>query len=116
MYFLRGSLPWQGLKVDKKEDRYKKIYEKKKTTTAEELCEGFPSILFFSYPLDEFVQYIELTRLMGYEEEPDYENLKNFFRKIMERNGFANDLIYDWVIKKNNQNTNNTSSSTVRNF
>jgi casein kinase 1 len=43
MYFLRGSLPWQGLKVDKREDRYKKIYEKKKNTTAEELCGGFPS-------------------------------------------------------------------------
>lgn len=42
MYFLRGILPWQGLKVDKKEDRYKKIYEKKKVTTAEELCVGFP--------------------------------------------------------------------------
>ena len=50
MYFLRGSLPWQGLKVDKKEDRYKKIYEKKKSTTPEDLCEGFPSkkiYLFF---------------------------------------------------------------------
>jgi len=46
MYFLRGSLPWQGLKVDKREDRYKKIYEKKKVTTAEELCVGFPSIFF----------------------------------------------------------------------
>jgi hypothetical protein len=45
MYFLRGSLPWQGLKVDKREDRYKKIYEKKKSTTSEELCEGFPSNL-----------------------------------------------------------------------
>ncbi len=43
MYFLRGSLPWQGLKIDKKEDRYKKIYDKKKNTTAEELCAGFPS-------------------------------------------------------------------------
>jgi hypothetical protein len=42
MYFLRGSLPWQGLKVDKREDRYKKIYEKKKSTTAEELCVGYP--------------------------------------------------------------------------
>jgi serine/threonine protein kinase len=44
MYFLRGSLPWQGLKVDKREDRYKKIYEKKKNTSSEELCQGFPGI------------------------------------------------------------------------
>lgn len=44
-YFLRGSLPWQGLKVDKREDRYKKIYEKKKNTSSEELCQGFPRII-----------------------------------------------------------------------
>lgn len=43
LYFLRGSLPWQGLKVDRRVDRYKKIFEKKKTTSAEELCEGYPS-------------------------------------------------------------------------
>ena len=42
LYFLRGSLPWQGLKIDNKDDRYQKIYEKKKQTTAEDLCKGFP--------------------------------------------------------------------------
>lgn len=49
MYFLKGILPWQGLKVDKKEDRYKKIYEKKKNTTAEELCAGSPRNLIIIY-------------------------------------------------------------------
>jgi hypothetical protein len=54
MYFLRGSLPWQGLKVDKREDRYKKIYEKKKNTSSEELCQGFQRnylrfLLFFKH-------------------------------------------------------------------
>ena len=43
MYFLRGSLPWQGLKINKDEDRYKKIHDKKKATKPDELCLGFPS-------------------------------------------------------------------------
>ena len=30
MYFIRGNLPWQGLKLKSNEDRYKKILEKKK--------------------------------------------------------------------------------------
>lgn len=100
MYFLRGSLPWQGLKVDKREDRYKKIYEKKKVTTPEELCEGFPSNLKnFNYiyiNLDEFVLYIQKTRNMGYEEEPDYEGFKNLFKSIMNKNGIIDDRQYDW--------------------
>lgn len=57
IYFLKGSLPWQGLKVDKKEDRYKKIYEKKKITTPEELSNGFPSILIYSI-IPEFLIFL----------------------------------------------------------
>ena len=30
LYFLRGRLPWQGIRVANKVDRYKKIYEKKR--------------------------------------------------------------------------------------
>jgi len=42
MYFFKGILPWQGLKIDKKDVKYKKIYEKKKSTSADELCAGSP--------------------------------------------------------------------------
>jgi len=45
MYFLRGSLPWQGLKFKKKEDKFKKIYEVKKSTSTEDLCKGYPGTL-----------------------------------------------------------------------
>ena len=42
MYFLRGGLPWQGLRAATNKQKYEKIGEKKQTTPIEELCEGFP--------------------------------------------------------------------------
>ncbi|KAI6132108.1 CK1/CK1/CK1-G protein kinase [Pisolithus croceorrhizus] len=42
MYFLRGSLPWQGLKAATNKQKYEKIGEKKQTTPIKELCEGYP--------------------------------------------------------------------------
>ena len=68
MYFIKGSLPWQGLKVNRKEDRYKKIWEKKKQTSSKELCNGFPK---------ELENFIEYTRNLKFTEVPDY----NYFYK-----------------------------------
>lgn len=42
MYFLRGGLPWQGLKAATNKQKYEKIGEKKQTTAIKDLCEGFP--------------------------------------------------------------------------
>lgn len=53
--------------------------------------------------LDEFSEYIEQTRSMGYEEEPDYEALRGLFHRIMQRNGYTDDKMFDWILKKNNQ-------------
>ena len=44
MYFLRGSLPWQGLKADTLKERYQKIGDTKRATLIEVLCEGFPGM------------------------------------------------------------------------
>jgi casein kinase 1 len=38
MYFLRGSLPWQGLKAATKRQKYEKISEKKLSTPIDVLC------------------------------------------------------------------------------
>ena len=45
MYFLRGSLPWQGLKAATNKQKYEKIGEKKQVTQVKDLCEGFPGKL-----------------------------------------------------------------------
>ena len=42
MYFLRGSLPWQGLKADTLKERYQKIGDTKRATPIEVLCENYP--------------------------------------------------------------------------
>ena len=91
MYFLRGSLPWQGLKIDKKDDRYKKIYEKKKATSPEELCSGFPN---------ELCEYIKYTRHLDFEAKPDYIYLKGLLKNIMMKNSFEFDFYYDWCTEK----------------
>jgi len=89
MYFLRGGLPWQGLKIRSKEDRYKKILTKKKETSSEELCKGFP---------EEFKEFVEYTRNLEYNEQPDYELYRNkFVNLVTKKMGENFDYIYDWT-------------------
>ncbi len=97
MYFLKGVLPWQGLKVDKKEDRYKKIYEKKKSTTPEELCLGFPGRDILT--LVEFCTYIQYTRALAFEQNPDYDYLRGLLKSVMDSNKLVHDYEFDWNIK-----------------
>jgi casein kinase 1 len=44
-YFLRGSLPWQGLKAATNKQKYEKIGMKKQSTHVKELGSGMPGIL-----------------------------------------------------------------------
>ena len=91
MYFLRGNLPWQGLKLYKGEDRYKKIFETKKETSVEELCAGFPK---------QFCEYIRYTRNLAFEQEPDYDYLKKLIHNVMDRYEYHFDFLFDWDINK----------------
>ena len=100
MYFLRGNLPWQGLKIKTKDNRYQKILDKKKATTSEELCKNFPI---------EFKEYIDYTRNLGYTESPNYDKLrKNFINVVTKTLKEDFDFIYDWTtqndIKKRKNN------------
>lgn len=111
MYFLRGSLPWQGLKAATNKQKYEKIGDKKQTTSIKDLCGGFPGkhtghvvnvvlglILYIS---EEFGIYLQYVRKLGFEEKPDYEFLRELFDKVLRRMDETNDGVYDWMLLNN---------------
>ena len=87
IYLCLGRLPWQGLVSNSKEDKYYKIRETKKKVTPAELCETLPN---------EFEQYIKYTRNLKYEEDPDYNYLKNLFVSVLKKNNWEFNYYYDW--------------------
>ena len=42
LYFVKGSLPWQGLPGRNKDEKYQNIKNKKLETRLEDLCQGVP--------------------------------------------------------------------------
>lgn len=91
LYFLRGSLPWQGLQAKTRKEKYDKIRDKKSSTTIEALCEGLPN---------EFVTYLKYCRALTFEQDPDYGYLRDLFTNLYAAKGFKQDLVFDWVLLK----------------
>eukprot|EP00246_Nothoceros_aenigmaticus_P014505 TRINITY_DN554_c0_g1_i2.p1 TRINITY_DN554_c0_g1~~TRINITY_DN554_c0_g1_i2.p1 ORF type:complete len:335 (+),score=61.24 TRINITY_DN554_c0_g1_i2:235-1239(+) len=94
MYFLRGSLPWQGLKAGTKKQKYEKISERKMSTPIEVLCKAYPS---------EFASYFHYCRSLRFDDKPDYAYLKRIFRDLFIREGYQFDYVFDWTILKHQQ-------------
>lgn len=76
VYFLRGSLPWQGILAKDQQLKAIKIGDKKASTSLEELCEGLPS---------EFLAYSQYCRNLSFQHKPDYEYLRGLFRSLAKR-------------------------------
>lgn len=89
MYFLRGSLPWQGLNATNKKEKYERIMESKIQTTAEILCRGFPN---------EFVTYLNYCKSLSFEDRPDYSYLRRLLKDLFLRERYEYDFIFDWVL------------------
>lgn len=89
MYFLRGSLPWQGLQANTKQEKYQKIMEKKMNTSVDVLCRGFPA---------ELANYINMVKALKFEDKPDYAFLRRMLKEVFIREGFEYDYLFDWTL------------------
>ncbi|XP_028777824.1 casein kinase 1-like protein 4 [Neltuma alba] len=94
LYFLRGSLPWQGLRAATKKQKYDRICEKKLSTPIEILCKSYPA---------ELASYFHYCRSLTFDQRPDYGFLRRLFRDLFTREGYESDYIYDWTILKYQQ-------------
>lgn len=93
LYFLKGSLPWQGLQATTKKQKYERISEAKIRLPLPVLCEGCPV---------EFIEYFRYIRTLRYEDKPDYWGLRRRFLDLFRREGYLWDYKFDWILQKSN--------------
>jgi serine/threonine protein kinase len=72
IFFLKGVLPWQGLKNGN--EKYTRIMEKKLQIPTEILCYGLP---------DEITYYLKYCKSLRFEDRPDYDYLRGLFIKLL---------------------------------
>lgn len=89
LYFVRGSLPWQGLQISNQDKKSARVLELKQQIGVDELCEGLPS---------EFAMYMNYLRQMKDLDWPDYAYLRSLFEG--KRLGFKYDNVFDWTIRE----------------
>jgi casein kinase 1 len=87
VYFLIGSLPWQGIKAMNRRNKYRKITDKKLATPIELLCKNLPH---------QFIDYFQYVRLLRFADRPDYSYLSKLFKNIAVENNIILDEKYDW--------------------
>ena len=92
VYFLKGILPWQGIKG---KDKINKLIQKKIQISNDVLCNGLPN---------EFLHFLNYCKNLKFEERPDYEFLKGLFGKLLglvitNFNLRRNEIIFDWCFK-----------------
>jgi serine/threonine protein kinase len=80
IYFLRGSLPWQGLELETRD-----LVVESKRMSAHVLCQGLPVQLR---------TFLEYSRSLSFDDKPDYDYLYNLFNDLLLQEG--NDVAFDW--------------------
>lgn len=86
IYFLKGVLPWQGLKKKKGDDQVELIGNVKISTSLDKLCDGLHK---------NFKKYISICRNLKFDETPDYDTLRDCLNEIAEDLSIT--LKYQWV-------------------
>jgi len=93
IYLAKSYLPWLTAgKIKNKKERLIEACKLKNSTKLEEICEGIP---------EEFIDYIKYCRKLEFEQDPNYDFLRNLFVLILTKENQKNDLNFFWINKVN---------------
>ncbi|ORZ14715.1 kinase-like protein [Absidia repens] len=92
LYFLRGSLPWQGIQVKNHKVKYERICQVKQATDPSDLCDNYP---------DEFGTLLKYTRSLRFDEAPDYDYCRELLSDALTASDQVDDGIRDWMLLNN---------------
>lgn len=90
IYFLDGTLPWQGETGINKREHHSNILRVKMATSGNVLCKNVPH---------EFVKCFQIVKQLAYEAIPPYEEIRLAMWDCMGRNNLDFDYEYDWANK-----------------
>ena len=106
LYFLKGTLPWQGMVLKDPKRKYDKIKQLKYDIKLDVLCEGQPV---------ELAKFIQYARDMKFEDKPDYNYLRGLLRKAAEKNGLQFDSSkFDWIVNEEKEKQNNSGNNQIK--
>lgn len=91
LFLLHGRLPWQGIYAKSVESKLLRIGEMKAGKPFQELLDNSPP---------EFNAYFKHCRSLGFEDEPNYELLRQLFEQGLKQRGWTRDGKYDWTDPK----------------
>jgi len=94
IYFMKGRLPWQGIKRNTQDKHFKEVMDMKNSMKLDLLCKGIP---------EEFVKYMKYCKELMFEEKPDYNYLRNLFRSVMTNNEYEYNYRFDWSADQVNE-------------
>ena len=88
IYFVMKKLPWQGIRANNLQNRYKKIYYMKKKLIEDEMFLKMPQ---------EIQNFYKDIKKLKFEEEPNYNKLKEYFRELLIKNNLKEDNNFSWI-------------------
>jgi serine/threonine protein kinase len=87
IHLIKGTLPWIIPEKIPFPEKYEKVYKIKANISNEELCKDLPI---------EMCKYMEYVKSLKYEEDPDYEYLRQLFFSILRKMNEKFDLNFSW--------------------